>query len=90
MAIRLPETSSPRRDPGIEVLDRDQAADTQLLVVAASGEVVEHRRIVTAVRQMQGGRPPEVPVSAEHQNSHNSTLSNVIIVSVSVDVHNCD
>jgi hypothetical protein len=32
-----------------------------------------------AVGEMQGGGPAEVSVSAEHQNPHKSTLSNVMI-----------
>ena len=39
----------PGRDPGVEVLDRDQALHPQLAVVAPTGEVVEDGRVVAAV-----------------------------------------
>ncbi len=66
----LPGQLVPGPDPGLEGLDRHQAVDAHLEVVAAAGEVVEHGDVVADLGQMQGRRPAEVAVAAENQDFH--------------------
>ena len=67
---RLAADLAPGGHALLERADRDQALDAHLHVVAASREVVVDGDVVPERGQMQGGRPPEVPVTAKNQDLH--------------------
>jgi len=60
----------PGPGPRVQRLDGDEALDTHLVVVLPPHEVVADRHLVTAVREMQRGRPAQVSVAAQDQGAH--------------------
>ncbi len=60
----------PQGDPGAQRLDRHQRLDPELVVVVPASEVVGHRHLMAAGRQVKRRRPAQVAVTAKHQDSH--------------------
>src|ERR1022692_4106494 len=60
----------PHRNAGLQGLDGNQAVNAELVVIPSTGEIVRHRDVVAARREVQRGRPPEIAVPAQHQDPH--------------------
>ena len=60
----------PLRYPLGQGVDRHQAVDAHFDVVLPPHQVVDHGDAMTQSREMEGSRPPQVAVTAEHQNVH--------------------
>jgi hypothetical protein len=64
----------PRGQPDRQGLDRHQALDPELLVVATAGEVVDNADLVAGRRQVQCCGPAEIAVRPEDQDPHENRL----------------
>ena len=76
--------NSPRRVFASEVyktqfaqwVDRHEALDLELVVVATADQAVAHGDVMTAGRKMQRRRPTEEAVTAEYEDAHDLTHFN--------------
>ena len=48
---------------------------TEFLVVLPAGIIVDNTDVMTAVRKVEGCRPPQISITTENEDSHDSTAS---------------
>jgi len=67
----------PQFYPFVKRSNRDQATDSELLVVSAPDKVVSDRHVMTSTGQVQRRRPSQIAVAAKYKDSHYLSWSQV-------------